>query len=172
METLRKAITDKMSALIPEQLIIAIVTEVDEGGLTCTCRTVNDDIDLYNVSLTAVSDEGASEIVTIPEIDSPALVAIIQNDLRNSYMVSCHKAAKIIIRGGALGGLVKVKELQSQLDKTNKLLQAVINIVIGTPIPEPGNSSPSALQIALKAAIGNHTLGKFDKIENEKVVHG
>jgi len=172
MDDFRKAINEKIKGLVPEQLLLCKVTEVDEKALTCTCQTVNEGIDIYDVSLTPVIDQEASEVITIPAIDSPALVAIIQNDLRNTYLVSCQKADKVYLRGTSLGGLVKVKELREQLNKTTELLQALLNIINGAQVVEPGNGSPSALQIALKASIIGKNLGQWDNIENEKVCHG
>jgi len=54
--------------------------------------------------------------------------------------------------------------LQSQIEKTNNLLQSLLNVIEGASIPEPGNGSPSALQTALKAAVGSQTLGDFSNI--------
>ena len=172
MDDLRKAISKKVAEMIPEQLMLCTVTEVDESALTCTCQTVNEGIDIYDVSLTPVIDQEASEVITIPAINSPALVAIIQNDLRNTYLVSCQKADKVFLRGTSLGGLVKVKELRKQLDKTTKLLQAIVNTINGTAALEPGNGAASVLQATLKAAIAGKELGSWDDIENERVQHG
>lgn len=171
-DELRRVLVEKMKGLIPEVIVLATVIEVNEAELSCTCKTVNEGIEIYNVSLAPVIEENTAEVIRIPEIDSHALVAIIQNDIRNSYLVSCQKCEKIIIRGGELGGLVKVNNLRDELNKTTELLQALISIISGSPIPEPGNSAPSALQTALSSAIAGKSLGKWDDIENERVVHG
>ena len=71
----------------------------------------------------------------------------------------------------ANGGLTITPELKTQLDTTNSLLQALIDIISGTPVNEPGNGAPSALQSALAAAITNESLGTYDNIENEDVKH-
>jgi hypothetical protein len=57
-------------------------------------------------------------------------------------------------------------ELKTQLDKTNTLLQAIINIISGTVITEPGSGAPSALQTALSAAITGKTLGDYSDIKS------
>lgn len=64
--------------------------------------------------------------------------------------------------------MVKGDELKTELDKTNTLLQSLIDIIKGASIPEPGNGSPSALQIALATAIGTKTLGDYSDIKSEK----
>lgn len=73
--------------------------------------------------------------------------------------------------GGSLGGLTKTQELKTQLDKTTQLLQQLITVLSGAPIPEPGNGAPSALQTSLAAAIAGLSLGDFSNIENEKITH-
>lgn len=57
-------------------------------------------------------------------------------------------------------------ELKTQLDKTNVLLQALIDILNGASIPEPGNGAPSALQLALKTAIIGKALGSYTDIKS------
>lgn len=54
--------------------------------------------------------------------------------------------------------------LKTEIEKTNKLLEALINIIKGPAIPEPGNGSPSALQVALNGAITAEQLGNFSDI--------
>lgn len=71
--------------------------------------------------------------------------------------------------GGTLGGLTKTQELKTQLDKSNTLIESLLAVINGTEIPEPGNGSPSALQIALSAAITGQSLGEYSDIENEKI---
>lgn len=57
---------------------------------------------------------------------------------------------------------------QSEINKSNTLVQSLVTIINGTPIPEPGSGSPSALQAALAAAIIGQSLGDFSQIKSEK----
>lgn len=77
----------------------------------------------------------------------------------------------IVFDGGVNGGLAITPKLVQELNKNNTLLQAIITILSGSPIPEPGNGSPSALQTALKGAISGKELGDFSEIENSKIKH-
>jgi len=77
----------------------------------------------------------------------------------------------IVFDGGVNGGLTITPKLVQELNKNNTLLQAIITILSGSPIPEPGNGSPSALQTALKGAISGKELGDFSEIENSKIKH-
>ena len=85
----------------------------------------------------------------------------------------CKVKAKgnIEINGSDYGGLIKIEELKTQLQKNTAILQGLLG-TLKAPITEPGNGSPSAFQAALITAIGTLQAGNFSNIENKKVVHG
>jgi len=85
----------------------------------------------------------------------------------------CKVKAKgnIEINGSDFGGLIKIEELKTQLQKNTAILQGLLG-TLKTPITEPGNGSPSAFQATLITAIGALQAGNFSNIENKKVVHG
>ena len=82
------------------------------------------------------------------------------------------KADKIKINGDDLGGLIKIEELKKELQKNNIILEILLKICTSSPIPEPGNGSPSAFQSALMSALSGKQVGNFNNIENDKVLHG
>ena len=86
---------------------------------------------------------------------------------------NCKVKAKgnIEINGSDFGGLIKIEELKTQLQKNTAILQGLLG-TLKTPITEPGNGSPSAFQATLITAIGTLQAGNFSNIENKKVVHG
>ena len=77
----------------------------------------------------------------------------------------------IIMNRGTNGGLTITPTLQQELEKNNALLQALLTVISGAPIPEPGMGSPSAFQTALASAVAGKMLGNFSSIENAKVKH-
>ena len=85
----------------------------------------------------------------------------------------CKVKAKgnIEINGSDYGGLIKIEELKTQLQKNTAILQGLLG-TLKIPITEPGNGSPSAFQATLITAIGTLQAGNFSNIENKKVVHG
>ncbi len=168
----RKILLEKMKALMPAQVLVAEVTAVDEQQLSCDVKLIDDETELFDIRLLPAIGESAASIVLIPETGSLVLVGIIANIPSASYMITCQKASKIILRGGSLGGLVKAKELKKQIDKNTNVLQAIINVLTGAPIPEPGNQVPSALQTALKSAVTGKQLADLKDIENKTVTHG
>ena len=68
----------KAQELIPLQVFPAQVKEVDENNRTCTVR-VNDNVDLYDVKLYAVTDKDLKGFCLLPAKDSQVLVARIAN---------------------------------------------------------------------------------------------
>lgn len=172
MDKFRRALDERTLALIPEQIALVTVKDVDEQKYTCTCTLVTDGIDIYDVNLAPVIDTTPAELIVIPKPGTKALMCIVGNNIRNCYLLASQQAKKIVINGGQYGGLVKVNELKQQLEKTHNLLNALLQVINGVPVPEPGNGAPSALQTSLKAAIASFTLGTFDDLENNTVTHG
>ena len=73
-----KNVERKAQELIPLQVFPAQVKEVDENNRTCTVR-VNDNVDLYDVKLYAVTDKDLKGFCLLPTKDSQVLVARIAN---------------------------------------------------------------------------------------------
>ena len=78
---------------------------------------------------------------------------------------------KIKLNGDSLGGLIKIEELKKELEKNNQILQIILQ-VCSIPVNEAGNGSPSVFQQTLNAALQGKTIGNFNNIENDKVLHG
>jgi len=80
------------------------------------------------------------------------------------------KPEGILLGGDSHGGLVYWPDLKERLDKVLAFERALNTVLGGTPIPEPGNGSPSALQTALKAALAGSPLPTdFEGLESSVV---
>ena len=115
-------------------------------------------------------DDQKKGIVITPVSGSSVIVSRI-GDSDEMFVEMFSDVESIVMDGGDNGGLTITPELVKQLNNTNNLLQAIITILSGAPIPEPGNGSPSALQTSLKTAITGKQLGDYSKIENTKIKH-
>lgn len=84
------------------------------------------------------------------------------------------KADKILLNGETGGGLLNITELKTEWNKNKAVLDALLQIFTGAPINEPGNGSPSALQLALKTTLAGKQTGRFEEpsLVNKKVMHG
>jgi hypothetical protein len=167
-------------------VVMCTVDSVNKAARTIDCTPVSDtsDTQLLSVLLQA---EVADGLMMIPVVGSTVFVGYTRRippfvcflsevdsvllDVGQSTIEILNNG-KIRLNDGSYGGLVKVNELKTQLAKTNSLLSALIQILKGAPIPEPGNGAPSALQLALKSAIATQSLGDYSNIENTLITHG
>ena len=72
--------------------------------------------------------------------------------------------------GGSSDNMVRYSILKDEYDKTKDALDAIIDVLTGVPINEPGNGAPSALQTSLSGALsgkvtGDITGSKIDEIK-------
>jgi hypothetical protein len=79
---------------------------------------------------------------------------------------------EVVELNGAQFSAVKGETLRDEVNKLKATVDALLAVIRGTPIPEPGNSAPSALQIALNTAASGQTTGSFTNILNTEVKHG
>jgi hypothetical protein len=142
------------------------------SGNTCEVL-VDDNTTLTDVRLLAVINSETSNMLITPKVGSYVLVTDLSGGKLNDLAVlQFSEIEKITINGGTLGGLTNTPKLVEELDKTNDLLEAIINVINSTvPITEPGNGAASALQAALKTAIASKQLGDFSEIEDTKITH-
>jgi phage gp45-like len=82
------------------------------------------------------------------------------------------ESGSVELYGKKYGGLIKVDELKSQLEKNNSILSTLLSITCGTPLSEPGNGSPSVFQSTLALALSSASVGDFSNIASTKVFHG
>jgi hypothetical protein len=171
-EDLRKLLRDFVGT--NNSTMLAKVTDINKQK--CTCTVEDDGALFFDVRLRSITGSNAG-IIMYPKIGSNILVVKIE-DTENWAMLSASEYESIeieinslIINGGGNGGLANTPELKMQLDKTNEALQAIITVLTGSPVPEQGNGSPSALQAALKIALSGKQLGDFSNIEDAKIKH-
>lgn len=144
---------------------LAKVTKVN-GDRTCTVDLVQDDTEVKEVLLQSVKGKESGVYIT-PVVGSYVMVVI--NEL--PFVCLTTEFESLELGGKDNGGLTITPELKKQLEKTNKLLDAILNVITGAPIVEAGNGAPSSLQQALNIAVAGKQLGSYNNIENEKVVH-
>ena len=142
------------------------VVSIDSDNLA-ELEPLNGDPNLLGVRLTA----GASETPFLinPVIGSAVIATFLS---RNTAFISLYSEIESVeIRGGDLGGLVKVEELKSELAKLTARVDGIISAINnGVPVPTDGGT---ALQTTIKAALALIVNKEdFTNIENENVKHG
>lgn len=157
-------------------IIACTVETVDMSTRTCDCVAISGKgvTDIPNVQLMSEVDDG---ILYKPTVGST--VFVVYSTYNPPFVCLFSQVDQIILTAGTLqlndgsfGGLTKTLELQSQLNKTNQLLAALLDIINGPPIPEEGGGDPSAFQAALQVAIAGKSLGDYSDIENTIITHG
>jgi hypothetical protein len=118
----------------------------------------------------AAIGDAAKGIVITPVVGSSVIVSRI-GESDEMFVEMFSEVESVVFDGGRHGGLTITPVLQQELNKNNELLQAILNVITGAPIAEPGSGSPSALQAALQMAVQGKEIGDFSNIENEKIKH-
>tara|TARA_Y100000588_G_scaffold217747_1_gene231657 strand:+ start:122 stop:637 length:516 start_codon:yes stop_codon:yes gene_type:complete len=154
----------------PSVCFPADVLEVDKDTLTCVVSPVNG-AEMFDVRLKASINTVTDGIVEFPVEGTTVLVCLIGNDPEMGFIAAVDKVETVLMFGGENGGLTITPKLVKELNKTNELLTALLDVIKGAPVMEPGNGSPSALQTQLNAAVADKELGDYSEIENEKVKH-
>lgn len=90
---------------------------------------------------------------------------------KQSNELNVNGPVKIIFHEGENSGMVKAPVLAEESNKDKAIIDAMLSVLNGAQIPEPGNGAPSALQIALKAALTGLESGQWETLENDKIKH-
>lgn len=162
-ELIRKIVKQEVDEM---EIHLAQVNSVEDDR-TCSVMLLDNDTEYSGVRLQAKED-ASNGIFLQPAVGSIVMVVLD----KIPFVVMTSAVDYVEIRGDQYGGLTKTPTLRDELNKTRSLLNAVIQVINGTPIPEPGSGSASALQAALKVAITGQSLGSYDEIENEMIKHG
>lgn len=158
---------------------LANVTSVDETEFTCSVLPVNGEVEIENVLLSTVSNDG---MVLIPEVDS--LVMVTTSKYSPSYVSLFSDLSKIIIvigeskleivdgsikfNDGTLDGLVKVNSLVTKLNNLENLVNDLIskyNSHTHTGVQTGGGTSGTTATIET----GSLTPTTKSDIENPKI---
>ena len=144
---------------------LRLATVIGVSGNTCDVRTIDTDAEIGEVRLQADASNG---VLIVPVVGSVVIVAPLYDAEFIVLMYSAVDSIKML--DGSYGGLVKAPELKTQLDKTNEVVNAIVNaLTTWTPVANDGGA---ALKTAATAAIGTKVVGDYSNIENEDITHG
>lgn len=153
---------------VPMWVVPATVLSVDEENYTIDVEPTGQ-ADLPDVRLKAAIDGVRDGVVEIPEVRSTVLIGLIGNSEEEAFVIKCSKVSKTIFNGGSNGGLINIKTLVEELDKTKGVVDA-LKKTLDSWVVAPGDGGA-----ALKTLWGTNGSGKstgdFSKMEDTKVVH-
>lgn len=141
------------------------VVSVDDTARTCKVLTVDTEVEILGVRLQVEVSNG---VYYKPSVGSAVVVSPIADF---EFVVVMFSALdKIVYLDGSYEGIVKVGELQTQLNKTNEVLQAVVDSLSGWTAV--ANDGAAALKIHFTSALGAKVVGNYNNLANDKIHHG
>lgn len=181
MEDLTQQLTEFILQNIPLQAELARVKAVDKEKLECI--VLLDGVEIGGVNLTPTNKRLG--LIQIPKTGSSVIISTLHNE-EGDYFVSMFSQVEevilitegkermkvvgdsIIFDGGENGGLIKIKELKTQLDKNTQAIKKILEAFSSwAPVSQDGGG-------ALKAKVSNLTdiqLANLGNIENDKIKH-
>lgn len=154
--------------IVQEQLVenrcrVAKVKSVN--GSMCTVETLDTETELIGVRLQTQAGNG---VLYTPKIDSFVIVAPIDDFEYVVVMFSDIDEIKFL--DGSYGGLTKTQELKTQLDKTNEVVQAIVDSLKNWTVA--AGDGGAALKAFFNTQLGSKEVGDYSNIENPKITHG
>ena len=156
-----------------------------EGSVEATLGAAQDQLlasaEILDVLLNANGDPDNS-VTIVPVVGSVvyvtyydknnafiSLVAEVEKVLIKNSSVSLEVSDKVYLNGDSFGGLIKVEELKTQIDKNTAVIDAMQS-AFNSWITIPGDGG-AALK-ALSSSFTSKPTANLDDIENENVQHG
>lgn len=177
---IQDAIRQMVKSMVKPDIELAKVLEFDSSNWSITIE-LNSGGTNDQVTIKSVLNDIQTGILVEPEIGSMVLVGIV-NGRKENMSVLCYSEIKSIriipsetiqLKGDSFGGLVKLQQLETNL---NKLKTAIETIVNATASGMSAIGAGSAANGATGATTFNSsTQGidlSFENMENENVKHG
>lgn len=93
-----------------------------------TCKVKSDGLEMSDVAICAIGGASGNSLVVVPKVGSTVLIADLSEGTRRDLaIVKYTEVESITINGGNLGGLVKIQELKSQLDKMTARIDGIMD---------------------------------------------
>jgi len=170
----------RIKELIPVQTFWVVCKSVDWENKTMTAIGQTDDLEYEEVSL------GNGSIFRKPVVDTICLLGITENngaivflidaDEVEEYLIVektgfkiCLNADGLSLNGESLGGIVKAKELKTQVDRNTEILKQIQTAFQNwVTVPQDGGAALKTLSASFTGLPRADLAG----IENEKIKHG
>ena len=147
--------------------VVCNVSDIDLATFTCTCTPIDGSAEFYDVLLNADADKG---FTLIPANGS--LVIIQQTSQANAYLTMVSKVDQVYLAGDANGGLVKVNDLVSKLNRIENDIN-VLKLVFSTWVPVASDGG-AALKVAAATWFAQQLIPitTANDLQNNTVKHG
>lgn len=183
-ENFERLITILLKKNLPAMVCVGTVNELSEDKQTCTVER-EDAPTLYQVRLNAIIGKLENNVTIIPTVGSKVLCSLIDNDVNEAFVLSSEKPEEVnvtfgdtslvinkdgvTINTGELGGLIKIEELKSQLEKLTARVDTIFD-GLSKLAPDPPQAGSTSVTSGLKAIV-SPVKEDFENIEDVKVKH-
>lgn len=140
---------------------------VEVSGEVAEVAPLNGDANILDVKIT--SGASSTPLLITPLKDSVVIVTFLSKD--TAFISLYSEIETIQLRGDQYGGLIKIEELKTNLDKLTARVDGIIDAINnGVAIPQDGGVG---LQNTIKASLST-LIDKedFTGIENDLIKHG
>ena len=183
-QRLIEAITRKGQA--PLLVTVGKVSNIDENKRICDIA-IDDDLTLNNCRLNAIVDSYDNRLLVVPKENSMVAFIAIGGKLTEPLVIAYSEIDKVLLtigesdiliedgkiemNGGNLGGLIKLQQLESNLDKLKKYVEDLATMASSAMAPMAaldGGASVTTFNTnwgAMQAAFS------FDDMEDTKITH-
>lgn len=183
-QRLIEAITRKGQA--PLLVTVGKVSNIDENKRICDIA-IDDDLTLNNCRLNAIVDSYDNRLLVVPKENSMVAFIAIGGKLTEPLVIAYSEIDKVLLtigesdiliedgkiemNGGDLGGLIKLQQLESNLDKLKKYVEDLATMASSAMAPMAaldGGASVTTFNTnwgAMQAAFS------FDDMEDTKITH-
>lgn len=193
MPNIKELIEEMVKPLIKLQTLRGEVISVDKETDVCEIKPLNGGANYYDVRLKSVIKKTDTRSIIYPKAGSIVHFAIIEDNPADTYVTQISEfdsmimeakdlsievsdtgelkiqAKKIELNGGALGGLIKIQELTTQISKNTALLNAIQQMFTGwTPAAGDGG----AVLKGLSSTVVGMPKADLSNIENKEITHG
>lgn len=185
MNEFAKLLSDFVKRRIPVTFQEGKVKSV--SGSTCTVTPSDGGADIPDVRISALESDN-NGIVSIPAKDSFCIIGIIQNDENNAFLFRAETYEKhifkakdgatweansngeIIMNGGNLGGLVKLQQLEQNLNSIKSYLSTLNGAISAafTAVGAGASANGASGATSFNTAMSSQQL-QYTSMENTKI---
>ena len=161
-EKVRKALSDFFHKRTALQCVPGKVVAVNTTDMTCDVEPIDGGAKYFDVRIRASIDGNGIGVLPQPKVNSMVVIAMLNNkdasafvllyDELTEYKIICNN---IKLNGDQFGGLVKIEELHSAINRLEQRFNQHTH---------PGNNTVTATQIA--------PVTTRQQLENQSVKHG
>lgn len=170
----------------PLLVTVGKVSNIDESKRICDI-SIDEDITLSNCRLNAIIDSYENHLLIVPKDNSMVAFITVGGKLTEPLIIAYSEIEKVLLtigesdiliedgkiemNGGNLGGLIKLQQLESNLDKLKKYVEDLATMASSAMAPMAaldGGASVTTFNTnwgAMKAAFS------FDDMEDTKITH-